>query len=487
MYDLFEDTFGLMITVKNESIRKQCKEIVLNFIQSFPLSDQLLEKILLRLVNNLDYAEHDGRQAVLSIFDRLFERVPLEAFGKTLDTIFFGFTTRLVNEEVDIVRDQMMQVFKRLIEKVQGSEEHIGLINKMFDNCQKWMSSPSDETKRAGLQLINLMFWATGQYSRIEKVVEAMVVDLEQVCNSIAEFWDHLKADQDLKETLQDNLWKDVFWDEGDVETNNPLSRVKSTKNLVLDYLHFIEVIMVHEKTKERLRSDLYGITLRLSRHPDEDVQIQVLKVSEKLFSHGKHRQTCKEHLKSLLVCLFASIKSRHLNDSIVPVLNNLFKFVIQIMIPDTPKLLSMIMTALSSITFKHLRLAAKGATVANKCLSVARGILYSVQTTIDDGDLESLLAFFLRLLEHGAIRDNKETSEQLELDMSKIETLASSSDLFLSLVAKLKSTIVGSKLTSKIKQVRDRVADNDRKKRRRREKTMEVRMGLPEKRVKLI
>lgn len=61
MYDLFEDTFALMITVKNESIRKQCKEIVLNFIQLFPLSDQLLERIILKLVNNLDFAEHDGR------------------------------------------------------------------------------------------------------------------------------------------------------------------------------------------------------------------------------------------------------------------------------------------------------------------------------------------------------------------------------------------------------------------------------------------
>ena len=69
-------------------------------------------------------------------------------------------------------------------------------------------------------------------------------------------------------------MWKDVFWDEGDIDSNNPLSKVKSTKNLVLDYLGFIEVIMIHEKTKERLRSDLYGITLRLSRHPDEDVQI---------------------------------------------------------------------------------------------------------------------------------------------------------------------------------------------------------------------
>lgn len=191
----------------------------------------------------------------MSIFERLFDKVPLVVFGNNLEAIFFGFTTRLVNEEVAVVRDQTMQVFKKLIEKVQSDDERSGLVNKMFDNCSKWLKSSNEQTKRAGLQLLNLLFWATGQYSRIEKTVENMTVDLEEVCSNIEAFWDHLKADLDLKETLHENMWKDVFWDEGDMDPDNALAKIKSTKNLVMDYLHFMEVIICHDKTKDKLRS----------------------------------------------------------------------------------------------------------------------------------------------------------------------------------------------------------------------------------------
>ncbi len=502
MYDLFEDTFGLMITVKNESIRKQCKEIVLNFIQSFPLSDKLLEKIMLKLVNNLDFADHDGRLAVLSIMDKLFDKVPLEAFKEQLEAIWFGFTTRLVNEEVNVVRTSLINVFKLLLEKINSEDEHRGLINKMFDNCSIWIKSDNESTKRAGLQLIKLMFWVTGQYSRIENTVELMLADLEEVCNNIVEFWDTLKSDEDLRETLRDNMWRDVFWDEGDMDSSNALAKIKSTKHLVIDYLSFIEVIMCYDRTKTTLRSQLYGLVLRLSRHPDEDVQVEVLRVSSKVLQNEAYRNLGKEHLKSLLICLFASIKSRHLTEDVLPYINDHFKIIIGDYLNDIPKILSTIVTAITSITFKHLRLGTKGVTVSNKCLSVSRVILYSLTGILDDSDLESLIGYFLRLLEHGAIKDSKQTTEQLEQDLIHLEGLASSPDKFMSLMTSMRHSINYNKQKTNFERkeiARNPIVDDNtdllaqKSKQRtinrikRKQKEMDKRMGVHEKKLKLV
>ena len=117
IFELFDEVTGLMITCKNDSIRKLSKEIVLTFIQNYPLSEALLEKIVLRLLNNMEFGEHEGRRAVLNVLERLIDKLPIEVFTKQAEVMVIAFTARLVNEDVLEIKEYATQIFKSLMEK----------------------------------------------------------------------------------------------------------------------------------------------------------------------------------------------------------------------------------------------------------------------------------------------------------------------------------------------------------------------------------
>jgi hypothetical protein len=415
IYDIFEDVFGLMVTVRNDGIRKICKEIVLNFLQNFPLSEQLLERIMLRLINNLDFAEADGRLTVMSIFERLFDRLPIEAYKGQLDLIIMGFTARLVNEEVTVVAERCGQIFASLIFKINEDKEYQSILTKMFDNCSVWLRDENEGTKRAGVQLLKTLFWATGDFSKIEETLDDMVTSLNEICSDIETFWDNFKTDEDLKEILKENQWKDVMIDEDNADPDNPMAAVKETKTIVVDYLHFVDTVICHEKTKATVKSNLLGVLLRLSRHPDEEVQVIILNIVKKVMDKSDNKVVVKEHLKSLLIFLFALLKSRHLRDDICANTDACFTALFGWFIDEIPKLGNMILTALAKITFKYLRFSNKYMFVTNKCMSVVRAITPLLRAPLSSEDLSHLVGIYVRLIEHGSVRDDKAALDELE------------------------------------------------------------------------
>lgn len=415
IYDIFEEVFGLMVAVRSDGIRKIAKEVVLNFVQNFPLSEQLLERILLRLINNLDFAEPDGRITVLSVFERLIEQLPLEAFKGQLDLVVIAFTARLVNEEVPRVADQCRRIFTGLIEKIGRDPEHRGLLAKLFDNCGVWLRDESEGTKRAGVQLLKTLFWATGDYAKIEETVDDMVSSLNEICSDVETFWENFKTDEDLQAILRDNLWKDVMLDEENAETDNPMAAVKETKTIAMDYLQFVDTVVSHEKTKASVKSSLLGVLLRLSRHPDEEVQTAILGIVQRLLAAQGNKATVKEHLKSLLIFLFALLKSRHLREEVSPALAACFTAIYSWFSDEIPKLSSMILTAASKITFKFLRFSSKYMFVTNKCLAVVRALTPLLRTPLHLDDLQHLVGIYVRLIEHGSVRNDKAAVDELE------------------------------------------------------------------------
>lgn len=404
-----------MVTVRSDGIRKICKEIVLNFIQNFPLSEQLLEKIFLRLVNNLDFAEPDGRLTVLNIFERLFDQLPIEAYKNQLDLIIMAFTARLVNEEVAKVSEQSSKIFSFLVKKVSEDSEHKGLLTKMFDNCGVWLRDENEGTKRAGVQLLKTLFWATGDYAKIEETVDDMVSSLNEICSDVETFWENFKTDDDLKEILKNNLWKDIMLDEENADTDNPMAAVKETKLIAVDYLGFVDTVIIHERTKPQVKSTLLGVLLRLSRHPDEEVQVMILKIVKKFMGIQANKGIVKEHLKSLLIFLFALLKSRHLREEISPNIDSCFTGLYEWFKEDIPKLSSMILAAISKICFKYLRFNTKYMFVTNKCLSVVRVLTPQLKAPLPAEDLQHLTSIYVRLIEHGSVRNDKAAVDELE------------------------------------------------------------------------
>jgi hypothetical protein len=414
MYDLFEQVFALMIVVKNDSIKKLTKEIVLNFLQNYPLSEKLLETVVLKLVNNLEYVEADGRKTAISIFERLFEKVPLEAIRSQLEVIVFGFTVRLVNEEVESLKEYVTKVLTLLLSKIHSDEDYKEVTAKMFTNCGQWLSAPDSDMKRAGLQLLRLLFSVTGQVKKVEATLEAILSHLDALSDHIVFFWANLANDMELKDTLKANQWKDVYWEESPGDSLQELTELKNTKYLVIDYLGFLETIMTHPKIKQEDKSRTFETFLKISRHPDEDVQVLVLNAIGRLIANDETRRLVREQIKQVLICLFAALKSKQLRDEVIPALKELFKQ-LTVHFAEIPKLLMMVSSAVSSINFKFLRFYTKFAFIINKCMAVMATIIRSKEARLSEEEVTVILGFYIRMSENGFIKENRDVLDRIE------------------------------------------------------------------------
>lgn len=67
LYDVIDEVFSTMIKTFNQNIRDLCRGVIFNFIQNAPMSEALLDKFILKLVNNLDFEEKLGRETVIEI------------------------------------------------------------------------------------------------------------------------------------------------------------------------------------------------------------------------------------------------------------------------------------------------------------------------------------------------------------------------------------------------------------------------------------
>lgn len=500
IYDIFEDVMGLMISCKNDSFKKLTREVVLTFIQNYPLSEQLLDKILIRLINNMDYSEHEGRRVVINVLERLVDKLPLEAVKNQLEVMIYGFTARLVNEDVYEVKEYATSVFKLIIEKVRdsGDDEFSGLIPKLYDNCNTWLKNEVDSTRRAGLALLKILFWATGMYSRIESTLVDIIQQLEQTCEEISNFWEGLSTNMSLKDTLKENPWKDIFWDEGEFDSEHNLSKVKSTKVIVLDYISFIDEIILHDKTSDSVRNDLFRLLIKLSRHPDEEVQLSILHLTAKVIQRDNLRHIVKENLKGYLVFLFALVRSKHLHEDIIPVLETHFTKILSSYSQDIPKLRSMIITAVSNINFKYLRFSSKYASVVNKCVAISRLVIRLTDGKMDRDVMSQMITFFIRMLENGFIKESKESVERLELDMETIRDMCDDVDEYMRLCTSIRSEIYQKKYEYKSEKKQKAINDMDgfmkektdnkmKKKVRRQQKNIEKKFGMGTKQLKII
>jgi hypothetical protein len=418
IYDLFDEVFGLMITVKHEPIKRLCMEISLNFIQNYPMSEALLDKIVMKLINNLDFADFEGRRVVLSVFQKLFEKIPLEAFNSHLEMIVLGFTARLVNEQVPAILPLLHSCFTSILLKMHEDPQQSGRIAKMFDNCLVWVDDQNDGNKRAGLQLLKMLFHVTGEFHRIEPTVQAVIAATQILSDEIVEFWDNVKQNEELRDTLKDNMWRDVFWEEGMISPKDNLSRIKENKRLVLDYLSFIDVVVRHPKCKPEAKQELFSLVMKLSRHPDEDVQYRVLEVMSEFFKSAHAKPIVKEQMKSVLLTLFANVKSKHLHEEIIPMLTEMFKLLVEWFGVEIPKIKSMIITAISGINFKYLKFNKRYFSIVNKCMSVTRTINEILRRdgySPSEEEVEAILNYFIRMADNGFIREDREAIERIE------------------------------------------------------------------------
>jgi hypothetical protein len=227
-------------------------------------------------------------------------------------------------------------------------------------------------------------------------------------------FWTHLAEDIELKDALKSNQWKDVYWEESPGESLKELTELKNTKYLVMDYLGFLESILCHAKIKPESKSRCLTTFLKISRHPDEDVQLLVLTSIGRLIANEDTRRLVREQIKQVLICLFAALKSKQLRDEVIPALKELFKQ-LTVYFEEIPKLMVMVGSAVSSINFKFLRFYTKFAFIINKCMAVMATIIRSKEGKFTEEEMTVVLGFYIRMSENGFIKENRDVLDRIE------------------------------------------------------------------------
>lgn len=93
-----------MIKSYQHNIRELCKTIIFNYIQNAPMSDTLIEKFILKLVNNISFEERAGREIVIDILEKVVEKFPIAAYQEQLELIVMGLATGLANETIFTIK-----------------------------------------------------------------------------------------------------------------------------------------------------------------------------------------------------------------------------------------------------------------------------------------------------------------------------------------------------------------------------------------------
>ncbi|CAH2077407.1 unnamed protein product [Thlaspi arvense] len=130
IYDLAIQVSELMVKSQLESIRKNCKQILMQFLVHYTLSEKRLEQHVNFLLENLRYQHPTGRLAVLDMLHTLILKFSQPKLGKQLaldqqsKKMFLQLALCLANDDDKEVRSQIGSVIELLIGRI--GKDHVG-------------------------------------------------------------------------------------------------------------------------------------------------------------------------------------------------------------------------------------------------------------------------------------------------------------------------------------------------------------------------
>jgi U3 small nucleolar RNA-associated protein 20 len=82
VYDIIDDVSKMFVRSHKASSRRQCSNVLLQFLLRYPLGAERLQQHLDHFVKNLGYAYPDGRLAVLDMLHAIVMKFPRDELNK---------------------------------------------------------------------------------------------------------------------------------------------------------------------------------------------------------------------------------------------------------------------------------------------------------------------------------------------------------------------------------------------------------------------
>lgn len=166
LYDILDEIFSGIVKNPSQKIRHLCKTVMENFIENAPISESLIEKFLMKLVNNLNFESAEGRFETVDLLLKFVVKFPISILSEHVDVMLLGVITGVVNEQNYSIKQKMKVLASQLILNMIADDMTQKLENfvKFSDS---FLASENPETKRAGIVLVESMYSAGLRDNRV--------------------------------------------------------------------------------------------------------------------------------------------------------------------------------------------------------------------------------------------------------------------------------------------------------------------------------
>lgn len=434
LYEVIDEVFSSMIKTYNQNIRDLSRNVIFNFIQNAPMSETILDKFILKLVNNLDFEDHSGRETVVEILQVVVDRFPMSSYQKNLDMIVMGLVTALANENIFAVKHKMKMVVSSLLTKLSDSEEHKGTISTYKDFTASFLEQDDINTKRAGVLLLECFLML--ENSKIDKLLmKGLKQCIGTIMNeekNVRQFYDELKEEKELKELVSNSAWKNVaLKQEGAREV---FQTVKNNKEMIVDCLIIISTFTKQSPRKSiiELYDDAVLAAIGVRNHPDDDIQKLVFDLMVMWSTFPYMRDFILKDVKGLLMITFGAIKSQSFTPkNYLGKVEHILKLAYFDVGKISPDMKVNFLQSMDVIAAKKLKFFKEDNTSFTKLIGTIEIIVkYSkmIKIKIDGEELQIMLKLILRLKLNGNFQKLKQLYDLLEIVsglISKIEYIS--------------------------------------------------------------
>lgn len=410
-----EEVLSVMIRTQSSSIRSIATNVLYNCVQNLPFSEALLEKVLLKLMNNLEFPEREGKAASASVLTRLIKTLPLELLEPKIQVMTLTLVTRAVNETHLPLKLQFLESIEEIFSRVLKSSKLAGLQSTLLEFCLQFLKDEEAGTKRAGILLLQSWVKAGLKLSILKKQIEIVFNSIEEIVQKIEIFYSKLEEDKELRAILDETNWKDLAFNEGEQEH---LLDIKSTKLLTYDCVGLLlELFSKFEQEQDEEEQIQICRTLAsLKGHPDEDIQMILLSTFSGWYSGENSASIASRFPKQTLMLVFSTLKSKACSkDWFIKKVSPINAYLFGELSKKVPSLKISYFKAINKILIRKMKYFQKNVLIFQKALSVYLNIFEKLCDEVSHEELTELLSCLIRLQENGNAQTEKEVMLSLE------------------------------------------------------------------------
>ncbi|XP_062575188.1 small subunit processome component 20 homolog [Saccostrea cucullata] len=148
--ELIKKVEGMSITADSPHVRRECRQIALQYILEYPLG-KLLDKHLEFYVTQLSYEMEMGRESALEMLATIFSSFPQNILNDHAGMFFIPMSAALLNDESTKCRKLTALAIKSLLQKIDHNSR-----KELFNITQRWFTDDKKNHQILAAQLTGL-------------------------------------------------------------------------------------------------------------------------------------------------------------------------------------------------------------------------------------------------------------------------------------------------------------------------------------------